>query len=389
MNQDGGKRVPTAIANQQKSDSFIAEMSSPEANTPPELSKTGFVLRLGAIGAVLAVIVGLFAYAGGWLTPHKLSPVSMINTFEQVNGRQPGFRRNHAKGVCVSGYFDSNGRGVALSKAAIFAPGRVTVIGRFALAGGQPYAADAPQTVRSMAILFKLPNGEEWRTGMNNIPVFSVKTAQGFHDQLVASAPDPATGKPDPEKTKAFLAKYPETAKAMKLIGSRQISSGFDNSTYNSLNAFRFINAGGTVTPVRWAMVPFQPFEAINTTDSAKSDKNYLFDALITSIHAHPLQWHLVVTIGQPADPTDDATVPWPPDRQQIDVGTLTIDQVESEDTSPARDLNFDPLILPNGISGSDDPLLSARSAAYSQSFTRRESEPKTPSAVSNAETEK
>ena len=38
-------------------------------------------------------------------------------------------------------------------------------------------------------------NGEEWRTGMNNTPVFAVRTAQAFHDQLLASVPDPATGK--------------------------------------------------------------------------------------------------------------------------------------------------------------------------------------------------
>jgi catalase len=364
-------------------------MSSPESNEMPQLSKASLILRFAVIGAVIVAIAALFAYAGGWLTPHALSPVSMINAFEKVNGQQPGFRRNHAKGVCISGYFDSNGRGVALSKAAIFLPGRVPVVGRFALAGGQPYAADAAQTVRSMAILFKLPDGEEWRTGMNNIPVFSVKTAQGFYDQLLASAPDPATGKPDPAKMKAFLAKYPETAKAMQLIGNRPISSGFDNSTYNSLNAFRFINAAATVTPVRWSMVPFQPFGPVNPTDQAKSDKNSLFDALTAAIHSHPLQWHLVVTIGQPSDSTSDATVPWPPDRQQIDVGTLTVDQVESEDTSPVRDINFDPLILPTGILGSDDPLLSARSAAYSQSFTRREGEPKEPSAVSNAEAKK
>ena len=37
----------------------------------------------------------------------------------------------------------------------------------------------------------------------------------------------------------------------------------------------------------------------------------------------------------------------------------------------------------------SDDPLLEARSAAYSQSFTRREGEAKQPSAVSPAETQK
>jgi catalase len=271
----------------------------------------------------------------------------------------------------------------------VFRSGRVPVIGRFALAGGQPYAADAPQTVRSMALLFKLPDGEEWRTGMNNIPVFPIKTAQAFHDQLLASALEPATGKPDPDKMKAFLARYPETARAMSLIGNRPVSSGFDNSTYNSLNAFRFINASGAVVPVRWSMAPVQPFEPISTADSGKADKNYLFDALVAAIHRHPLQWHLVVTVGHPGDPTDDATLPWPPDRQQIDVGTLTIDHIESEETSPARDINFDPLILPDGIAGSDDPLLSARSATYSQSFTRREGERKEPSAVSTAETGK
>ena len=109
-------------------------------------------MRLAAIGAVIAGIGGLFAYAGGWLTPHTLSPASMINTFEQVNGLHPGFRRNHAKGVCFSGYFESNGRGVALSKATVFRPGRVVVIERFALAGGQPYVADAPNPHISYAV---------------------------------------------------------------------------------------------------------------------------------------------------------------------------------------------------------------------------------------------
>ena len=123
--------------------------------------------------------------------------------------------------------------------------------------------------------------------------------------------------------------------------------------------------------------------------DPGRGDANYLFNALIASIHSHPLQWRLVLTVGRPGDPTNDATIAWPPDRQQIDVGTLTIDRVESEDTSPARDINFDPLVLPAGMAASDDPLLSARSATYSQSFTRREGEHKEPSAVSTAETER
>lgn len=367
-----------------------ADQPDQASETPlAELRGAGFVLRCAAVGVVIVAVLGLFLFAGGWFTPHTLSPDVMINTFEQANGEHPGFRRNHAKGVCISGYFESNGQGVKLSKAAVFLPGRVPVIGRFALAGGQPYVADAAHTVRSMALLFKLPDGEEWRTGMNNIPVFPFNTAQGFYDQLQASVPDPSTGKPNPDKMKAFLAAHPETAKALSLIRSNPVSSGFENSTYNGLNAFRFINPSGATVPVRWAMVPVQPFEPAGTPPPGQAGTNYLFDALIASIHNHPLQWHLMITIGQPGDVTADATLPWPSGRQQVDVGTLTIDHVESEDTSPARDINFDPLVLPDGIGGSDDPLLSARSAAYSESFTRREGERKTSSAVSAAETDK
>jgi catalase len=184
----------------------------------------------------------------------------------------------------------------------------------------------------------------------------------------------------------SILAKYPESAKAMQLIRSHPVSSGFENSTYNSLNAFRFINSKGAVVPVRWSMVPVQPFQPVK--EPTEGDENYLFEALIASIHSHPLQWHLVVTIGQPEDPTNDPTIPWPPDRQQVDAGTLTIDHIESDDRSPARDINFDPLVLPDGIAPSDDPILSTRSAAYSVSFTRREGELKEPSAISTAETE-
>ncbi len=167
------------------------------------------------------------------------------------------------------------------------------------------------------------------------------------------------------------------------------MSSGFDNSTYNSLDAFRFVNAAGTSIAVRWSMVPVQPFEADSTTQAQQKDKNYLFDALIARIHRQPLQWHLMITLGQRGDPTNDATIAWPQNREKLDVGTLTIDHIESEEDGRCRDINFDPLVLPSGILPSDDPLLSARSAAYSESFTRRAGETKEASAVTASETGK
>lgn len=362
---------------------------SPQA-APDKLPPGKSMLRLMFIGGLVGGIAVLFACAGGWLSPRKLTPARLVNTFEQVNGLHPGFRRNHAKGVCVSGRFESNGRGAALSKAKVFLPGSVPILGRFAFAGGQPFVPDDPHLVRSLAILFQLPNGEEWRTGMITLPVFVVSTPQEFHDQLVAFAPEPDTGKPNPASVNAFLRSHPESAKALQLIRSQPVSSGFGNSTYYGLNAFHFINAAGATVPVRWSAVPEQPFEPVNTSgSSSQKETNYLFNALIAAIHQHPLQWRLIITIGQPEDSTADAARPWPAERQQVDAGTVIIDQVQSEDTSPVRDLTFDPLILPNGIAGSDDPLLSARSGTYARAFTRREGEPKTPSAISAAEAKK
>jgi catalase len=347
----------------------------------PRLGTVSTLTNFALIGVALAAVVGTFAFLGGWFTPHDLTPARFTDAFEHVDGAHSGFRRNHAKGLGVFGFFESNGNGIRLSKAVVFRPGRVPVIGRFSLSGGQPYVADMARTVRGLALQFSLPDGELWRTAMINLPVFPVSTPKAFYERLVASKPDPSTGKPDPAEMKAFLARHPETVQAMTVIKGQAVSSGFENSTFHSLNAFRFINSAGDSIPVRWLMTPIQPFEAASTA-SAPRGTNYLFETLIAQIHRQPLRWHLMVIIGQPGDPTNDATSSWPEGREKVDVGTLTLDRVESEETSAATDINFDPLVLPAGIGPSDDPLLSARSAVYSQSFTRRAGESKQPSAI-------
>src|ERR1700674_4871663 len=96
----------------------------------PRLSKAGTLARFTLIGAALAAVAGTFAYLGGWLTPNELTPARLTDGFEEVNGVHSGFRRNHAKGVGVSGFFESNGNGVRLSKAAVFQPGRAPVLGQ-------------------------------------------------------------------------------------------------------------------------------------------------------------------------------------------------------------------------------------------------------------------
>jgi catalase len=360
------------------------------------LSSTQILARLALIGGVLLIVIALFAYTGGWLSPSRVTQARMMAAFQGANGAHAGFRRNHAKGMCFSGWFESSGAAVAWSKAAVFGPGRVPMIGRFALAGGMPFQADSPTSVRSMALRFLPPNGAEWRTGMNNIPVFPFNSVEGFYEQLVASKPDPASGKPNPAAMQEFLSRHPETARAIAIIKAHPASAGFADSTFNSLDAFRLINAAGVSVPVRWAAVPLQPavIQASSPDDDAAEvagGKNDLFDDLIVQVHEHPLQWRLVVTLGQAGDSTADATLAWPDDRRHIDSGVLTVDQVSSEDNGPCTDINFDPLVLPPGIEPSDDPLLSARSSVYARSFTLRTSEraAKPPSAITPQEAQR
>ena len=106
-------------------------------------------MGLAVTGVATVCIAAGFAYVGGFLTPQRLTQARIIDRFEQFNGIHPGFRRNHAKGVCIAGSFDSNGNGAALSKAVVFQRGSTPVIGRFAVAVGKPFVPDNETEVRS------------------------------------------------------------------------------------------------------------------------------------------------------------------------------------------------------------------------------------------------
>src|SRR5262245_24025994 len=144
--------------------------------TPPPLGAAVKLVRLARIGLVLAALAGAFAYLGGWFSPKELTPARLTDAFEQADGVHSGFHRNHARGVCVSGFFESNGKGVRLSKAGVFDVGRVPVIGRFSVGGGDPDRTDRSDEVRGLGLQFSIPNGELWRTSMIHLPVFLVLT---------------------------------------------------------------------------------------------------------------------------------------------------------------------------------------------------------------------
>ncbi len=327
---------------------------------------TTLLLRLALIGAILLTVTAGFAFAAGWLSPDRLSPPDIVDSLQIHDGLHPGFRRAHAKGLCIEGTFQANGNGTALSKAQLFTAGDVPVVGRFSTGGGQPYAPDGRLVFHAIAT-----------------PIFVVATPRAFRDFQLATAPDPATGKPDPVRTADFLVHHPETRAFMDWMRDEPLPSSFANGTYYSINAFRFTDAAGETRHVRWSLVPETPFEALDKSTLATLSPDFLFEDVVQRLRQGPLRWHMIVTVAQPGDPVDDATRPWPADRRQVDVGTLAINRAAAEENGACRNITFDPLLLPSGISPSDDPLLPARSGAYAVSLTRRDGEPVDPSAAS------
>lgn len=332
------------------------------------------LLRYAIITLTAGGIGFAYACAAGWVAwpPHaaRLSSKQIIDAFEASSGPHPGFRRNHAKGICVLGHFESNGDGTALSHASVFERGVVQVVGRLSIPGSDPSQQDDSAPVRSFALRFALRDGEEWRTAMNSVPIFMVRTPQDLYAQLVSLRRDNVTGKADPEKVAAFMQKHPETRAFQAWTVDHPPSSGFDNAAYFSVNAFRFIDTHGAARYVRWSLIPETPYQPVSANESP--DPDFLAHEFITRVERGPVRWHLIITVAKPGDPTDDATQLWPRDRERVDAGTLVIDKAQTQVDGACRDIDFDPLVLPAGIEPSSDPLLAARSAAYKVSQARR-----------------
>lgn len=338
---------------------------------------------LAAIALIVIVIALMFAWAGGWLTPNRVSGSSMVDSLDANAGKVfPGFRRAHAKGICVIGRFDSNGAGSELSSALLFPAGSVPVIGRFNTSTHAPTASDADQIFHGLGMRFTLPDGEEWRMALDQTPIFVVSNPLDFIALQVASTLDPKTKQPDPTKMKAFLSTHPETRRFLDYLAKTPMPSSFADGTYYSINAFRFTDARGVTSFVRWQFEPEQPFMALDKSKASSLPPNFLFDDLLERMHEGPVKWHMILVPSNPGDRTDNATIAWGPDHRRIDVGTLVFDKIATEEEGPCRDFNYDPMIVPIGVGPSDDPLLPARSAAYSVSFNRRAAEGPRPDAI-------
>lgn len=116
--------------------------------------------------------------------------------------------------------------------------------------------------------------------------------------------------------------------------------------------------------------MPHTRFVPISDID--KQNKDFLQQDLQQRLEQGTLEWDLVFTLAQADDKGNDSTKAWPANRKTINAGTLVLNKAIPQQQGPCNDINYDPLILPDGIAASDDPILNARSSAYAKSYNLR-----------------
>jgi catalase len=321
------------------------------------------------IGATIGVAAIAFGYTAGWLTPHRLTPTRLVSALQPPQGPALGHRRNHAKGICFTGTFDANGKGSELSKAKMFERGQYPVVGRFNVAGGDPNVPYAMAAVRGFGVRITTSDGQDWRSAMIDAPVFAAPTPQAFFEFLTAA------GSKDPNAFKQYSSAHPEILTFISWVKSHGRNESWTEDRFNSLDSFVFIDKSGARNVVRWSFIPSAKPVMLSPEELAKRDPDFLEEDIIQRVGMAPQHWNLEITIANPSDPTSDPTRAWPSDRRTVDVGTLTVQRIEPEVDGPCRDINFDPSVLPAGMTTSDDPFPAARSAAYRVSYDRRTAE--------------
>lgn len=316
------------------------------------------------------------------LIPHAAMAVDatpdasqVVAAIEGAFGVTPGERRNHIKGTCAAGEFVGTKEAAKLSRSPLFSGQPVPVIARFSLSGGNPKAPDVAKSGRGMALQFQLPKGQLHHIAMLNTPMFGAANPQTFLDLMQALQPDPATGKPDPEKMKAFKASHPDNLAQAQYLASNNPPASYASSSYWGIHTFKFIDRKGKATLVRWQFVPQDGERRLSDDELKTAGANFLEASLIERTQQGPVRWDMMVSIGQPGDSETDPTVLWPAERPRIKAGTLTIRSAEAQKGAPCEPINFDPLVMAAGIQPSDDPLLRFRSPAYAVSLGKRLSE--------------
>jgi catalase len=305
-------------------------------------------------------------------TPAGTLHAELVETMRALAGSHPGFRPAHAKGIVCAGVFRASPDARRVSRAPHLQGHLVTAVVRFSNASGNPQIHDGLAGVRALSAKFTLPDGRNADILANSVEGFPVRTPEDFLAFLRAQRPDPATGQPSPDAVPRFLAGHPTARAFIERLQKKPVPASYAQASYHAEHAFRFTAADGSSRFGRYRFVPEAGEAYLSPDDAGTRSPDFLHDELESRLRTGPAVFRLLLQVAGENDPTDDVTALWPADRPLVELGRLEVTGISPTSAADERRLVFDPTNLADGIDLSADPILLARSAAYSVSYDRR-----------------
>jgi catalase len=290
-------------------------------------------------------------------------------------GPHPGFRPVHAKGIVCSGTFRAAPAGRGVSRAPHLQGQAVPTVLRFSNSSGNPDVHDGIPNARALAVKFQLPDGKNADILALHIEGFPARTPDEFLAFLRAQLPDPATGKPAPDAVPRFLDSHPATRAFIERLMQKPVPASYGRASYYAEHAFKFTAADGTSRFGRYRWIPEAGEAYLSLDDASTRSTNFLREELEGRLRNGPVAFRLLLQLAGESDPTDDVTALWPADRPLVELGWLEVTRISPSSAADERRLVFDPTNVTDGIGLSADPILLARSAAYSISYDHRSKE--------------
>ncbi len=323
-------------------------------------------------GAAAALLTLGAAVPPAAVSDEHVDPVAFVDQFEATAGKYEGFRRSGAKGICATGEFVGTPEARALSTASAFSGEPVPVIVRFSVGGANPSAPDNVRGQRNLALQFDLPGGERWQMGNISSPVFGASTPQQLFALLASREPDPETGEADPERVRAFNEANPNALLQAQYFASQPVPASYASTRYWGVSAFGFINAEGAVRYGKWVFEPEGGVQGLTDEEAEALGPDFLFDELRERVADGSGAFEFNLQLAEPGDVIDDATVALPDDRETVTLGRLEVTSVAEDAGGECLTITFNPMILPEGMKPSADPMIPARAAPYAISLSRR-----------------
>lgn len=302
-------------------------------------------------------------------TGKQLLYEQIVDALNHLFGFHHGYRPVHAKGILCAGTFTPAATAASISRAPHLQRDPVPITVRFSDFAGVPSVPDGDPhaSPRGMAIRFHLPDGIDTDIVAQSYDGFPTRSAEEFLEFVRALSANEAG---NPDQLKSFLASYPQARRFAEAPKPTPIS--FATESYYGVNAFRFINREGAIRIGRYRIRPVAGEKHISAAEASRRSENFLFDELGQRLTRSAAEFHLFVQLATEGDPVADGSQPWPEERPQAELGTLSIATLKPDSQAAERRLVFDPAKLVVGIELSDDPLPAVRSALYAVSYQRR-----------------